>query len=55
VLSDSEQADIADGGEISLDDLLVAEMSAQVGTQGLTSVAFTAILKPKQSNFWYLS
>ena len=47
VLSDSEQADIADGGEISLDDLLVAEMSAQVGAQGLTFVAFTATPKAK--------
>jgi len=47
VLSDSEQADFDDGGEVAIDDMLAAEMSAQANTSGLTFVAFTATPKAK--------
>ncbi len=47
VLSDNEQADLNDGGEIALDDLLAAEMSSQAQASGLTFIAFTATPKAK--------
>ncbi len=47
VLSESERVDFDDGGEVALDDLLAAEMSAQAGATGLTFIAFTATPKAK--------
>lgn len=47
VLSAEEAADIADGGEISAEDLLAANMSARAGASGITYVAFTATPKAK--------
>jgi type I restriction enzyme R subunit len=50
VLSSAELAELADGGEVSIDDLLAAEMSTRAsGTRatGITYVAFTATPKTK--------
>ena len=52
VLSAAEQADLADGDEVSLDDLLTADMvtraaGARAGSGGITYVAFTATPKAK--------
>jgi type I restriction enzyme R subunit len=47
VLSAEEAADIADGGEISAEDLLAANMTARAGASGITYVAFTATPKAK--------
>ncbi len=57
VLSAAELADLADGGEVSIDDLLAAAMStrasgtraagARAGNAGITYVAFTATPKAK--------
>jgi type I restriction enzyme R subunit len=47
VLSSEELAEIADGGEISSEDLLAAQMSARAGENGITYVAFTATPKTK--------
>ena len=52
VLSAAELAELADGGEVSIDDLLAAEMSARAagtraGSGGITYVAFTATPKAK--------
>jgi len=48
VLSSDEQAELADGGEISAEDyLLAAQMSARAAADGLTYVAFTATPKGK--------
>ena len=52
VLSAAELADLADGGEISFEDQLAAEMTTRAagsrsGGGGITYVAFTATPKPK--------
>jgi len=48
LLSAEELKDLADGGEVSSEDLLAAQMSARVGgQQGITYVAFTATPKAK--------
>jgi type I restriction enzyme R subunit len=51
VLSSAELADLADGGEFSIDDVLAAEMSTRVAGAreggGITYVAFTATPKAK--------
>ncbi len=47
VLSAEEAADVADGGEVSAEDLLAANMSARAGANGITYVAFTATPKTK--------
>ena len=47
VLSAEEATDIADGGEISAEDVLAANMSARAGASGITYVAFTATPKAK--------
>lgn len=52
VLSAAELAALADGGEVSMDDVLAAEMtarasSARLGGSGITYVAFTATPKAK--------
>jgi Type I site-specific restriction-modification system, R (restriction) subunit and related helicases len=47
VLSAAELADLADGGEVSIDDLLAADMSTRAGSSGITYVAFTATPKAK--------
>jgi type I restriction enzyme R subunit len=47
VLSAEEQAELADGGEISNEDLLNAQMAARASQQGITYVAFTATPKAK--------
>jgi type I site-specific restriction-modification system R (restriction) subunit len=47
VLSAAELAELADGGEVSIDDLLAADMSTRAGSGGITYVAFTATPKAK--------
>jgi len=47
LLSVEEQAELNDGGEISSEDILAAQMSARAGESGITYVAFTATPKPK--------
>jgi type I restriction enzyme R subunit len=47
VLSAAELAELADGGEVSIDDLLAADMSTRAGSAGITYVAFTATPKAK--------
>ncbi len=47
VLSAEEAADVADGGEVSAEDVLAANMSARAGASGITYVAFTATPKAK--------
>jgi type I restriction enzyme R subunit len=47
VLSAAELADLADGGEVSIDALLTADMTTRAGTTGITYVAFTATPKAK--------
>jgi type I restriction enzyme R subunit len=47
VLSAAELADLADGGEISMDHVLAAEMTTRFGGTGITYVAFTATPKAK--------
>jgi len=47
VLSAEDAADMADGGEVSAEDLLAANMSARAGATGITYVAFTATPKAK--------
>jgi type I restriction enzyme R subunit len=47
VLSTTEAADLADGGEVSFDDLLAAQMADRVKENGITYVAFTATPKAK--------
>ena len=47
-LSDAEQQDLQDGGEIDMEDLLAAEMAGRVGQDaGISFVAFTATPKAK--------
>lgn len=47
VLSAEELQDLADGGEVSTEDLLAAQMAARSNDQGITYVAFTATPKSK--------
>ncbi len=47
VLSPEEVAELADGGEISAEDMLAAQMAARAGETGITYVAFTATPKAK--------
>jgi type I restriction enzyme R subunit len=47
VLSAAELAELADGGEVSIDDLLAADMSTRAGSAGISYVAFTATPKAK--------
>jgi type I restriction enzyme R subunit len=47
VLSVEELAELQDGGEVSTEDLLAAQMAGRVGNDGLTYVAFTATPKAK--------
>lgn len=47
VLSAEELADLDDGGEVSMDDLLAAQMAARAKESGITFVAFTATPKAK--------
>lgn len=47
VLSAQELADLKDGGEISTEDVLAAQMAARADDAGITYVAFTATPKSK--------
>jgi type I restriction enzyme, R subunit len=47
LLSTEEQQELADGGEVSTEDLLAALMSARASDKGITYVAFTATPKAK--------
>jgi type I restriction enzyme R subunit len=47
VLSPEEIAELNDGGEVSLDDMLAAQMAARASETGITYVAFTATPKNK--------
>ena len=47
VLSPAELAELADGGEVSTEDLIAAQMAAGAANQGITFVAFTATPKGK--------
>lgn len=47
VLSPEELAELCDGGEVSTEDLLAAQMAARAGEVGITYVAFTATPKTK--------
>ena len=47
VLSPEEVAELADGGEISSEDILAAQMAARAADDGVTYVAFTATPKTK--------
>ncbi len=47
VLSSEELAELADGGEVSSEDILAAEMAARADDGGITFVAFTATPKNK--------
>lgn len=47
VLSQEELAELNDGGEISTEDILAAQMAAQASESGITYVAFTATPKSK--------
>ena len=47
VLSPDELAELGDGGEISMDDVLAAQMAARADDTGITFVAFTATPKTK--------
>lgn len=47
VLSPEEMAELNDGGEVSMDDVLAAEMAARAGKTQITYVAFTATPKTK--------
>jgi len=47
VLSAEEAAEVADGGEVSAEDLLAAQMAARASDKGITYVAFTATPKAK--------
>ena len=47
LLSPGELAELADGGEISSEDILAAQMAAKAGLKGITFVAFTATPKAK--------
>ncbi len=47
VLSPEELADLGDGGEVSCEDVLAAQMAARADDRGITFVAFTATPKSK--------
>ena len=47
VLSPEELADLNDGGEVSAEDILAAQMSTRADDKGITFVAFTATPKNK--------
>lgn len=47
VLSAEEQQELAEGGTVSTEDILAAEMAARASDQGITYVAFTATPKAK--------
>jgi type I restriction enzyme R subunit len=47
VLSVEEQAELADGGEVSTEDILAAQMASKANDVGITYVAFTATPKAK--------
>ncbi|MBN8185061.1 type I restriction endonuclease subunit R [Roseibium aggregatum] len=47
VLSAEELADLSDGGEVSAEDILAAQMAARAADTGITFVAFTATPKGK--------
>ncbi len=47
VLSPEELAEIGDGGEVSMDDVLAAQMSSRASDYGITFMAFTATPKTK--------
>jgi type I restriction enzyme, R subunit len=47
VLTDAELAELTDGGEVSTEDLLAAQMTARATADGITYVAFTATPKPR--------
>ena len=47
VLSPEEVAELADGGEVSTEDILAAQMTSRAGESGITFVAFTATPKTK--------
>jgi type I restriction enzyme R subunit len=47
VLSPEELADLGDGGEISAEDILAAQMAARASSKGITYIAFTATPKAK--------
>jgi type I restriction enzyme R subunit len=47
VLSPEELAELNDGGEVSTEDILAAQMAARAGESGITFVAFTATPKQK--------
>jgi type I restriction enzyme R subunit len=47
VLSAEEQQTLADGGEISMEDVLAVQMATRAKPAGITFVAFTATPKPK--------
>jgi type I restriction enzyme R subunit len=47
VLSPEELAELGDGGEVSMDDVLASQMASRAGESGITFVAFTATPKTK--------
>lgn len=47
VLSPEELKEIAEGGEVSTEDLLAAQMASKAGAKGITYIAFTATPKAK--------
>jgi type I restriction enzyme R subunit len=47
VLSAEELKEMEDGGEVSTEDILAAQMAAKANPKGITSIAFTATPKPK--------
>lgn len=47
VLTTEEQAELKDGGEVSTEDILAAQMAARATDKGITFVAFTATPKNK--------
>ena len=47
VLSAAEMAEVEDGGEVSSEDVLAAQMTARADEKGITFVAFTATPKQK--------
>ena len=47
VLSPEELKELNDGGEVSMDDILAAQMAARADDRGITFVAFTATPKTK--------
>ena len=47
VLSAEEQKELADGGEVSSEDILIATMASRADDQGITYVAYTATPKAK--------